>query len=465
MSIERPPSGPRSGALTPKITVYIASHNYGQYLEEAVESVLRQTVDNWELLIYDDKSTDNTAEVMNCYRGDPRIQLFSTNGVGLPSICNLAIQAARGQYIIRLDGDDVFDENILLVLSNWLDRHPEHAMVFPDFFFIDEHGEVFGHERRTRVFDRSHTLDMPANGACCLIRRDVLLDLGGYREDLGRQDGFDIWVKMLGQHKCANVNIPLFYYRRHSSNLTNGVQHILHARRNIKFDAVAEDLEASRPILAVIPCRKNYDFCPDVWKREIAGKPMLQWSIEKCLRSSLFDKIIIASDNPEVAQIMARFDDPRMTYFERLSQDTIRSKNIAFTLEKITGKFDPDSRGIVVLSYLQAPFVTTASMEEAVSTLVLNKADCSFGVEEIRDRLYRRAANGLQPINPPRGITSDFDLIYREANTALASRSRNIQKGTLTGPYVVNFTVAAEECFFIDSEHDIKIANVIAEDL
>ena len=447
-----------------KISVYVVSHNYGHFLEHAVESVLRQTIDDWELLIFDDNSSDNTQEVMNLYHGDPRIKLFSTNGVGLPAVCNKALKAAAGEYIIRLDGDDVFDENILLVLSHWLDRHPEHAMVFPDYFFIDEHGEVFGQERRTRVFDKNHVLDMPANGACCLFRRNILMDLGGYREDLGRQDGFDIWVKMLGRHKCANVNIPLFYYRRHSSNLTSNMHRIFDARRNIKLDAIVDDLDGARPILAVIPCRRNYDFCPDVWQRKIAGKTLLEWSIDKCVRSELFDRIIIASDNEDVLHVLKQFKDPRLVYFERDPKDTIRSRNIAVTLDKIADKYDPQREGTIVLSYIQAPFVTTAVMEEAVSTLVLNKADCSFGVQEIPDRLYRRDANGLQLINPPRGLTSDFDLVYRQANCALASRSRNMQKGSLSGPYIVNFIVAAEECFFIDSEHDFKIANVIAED-
>jgi CMP-N-acetylneuraminic acid synthetase len=451
--------------MRPRISVYVVSHNYGHYLEHAVESVLRQTYDDWELMIFDDNSSDQTPQIMNLYRGDPRVRLFSTKGIGLPAVCNMALNSAAGEYIIRLDGDDVFDENILLVLANWLDRHSEHAMVFPDFFFIDEHGEIFGQERRVRVFDKNHALDMPPNGACCLIRRDVLLNLGGYREDLGRQDGFDIWVRMREQYQCANVNIPLFYYRRHSSNLTNRSNHILHARRRIKLDTVIDELDASRPILAVIPCRRNYDFCPDVWKCKINGKTLLQWNIEKCIRSRFFDRIIVASDNPEVQEIMKGFSDSRLEFFERDPQDTLRSKSVAFTLDKISRKHDPDGKGIIALSFIQAPFVTTAVMEEALSTLVLNKADCALGVQEIHDLLYRRAANGLQLINPPRGLTSDFDLVYRQVNCALASRSHNMRKGTLTGSYIVNFVVAPEECFFIDSEHDLRIAAVIAEDM
>ncbi|MGD9080864.1 MAG: glycosyltransferase family A protein, partial [Desulfobacterales bacterium] len=94
----------------PLITVYIASHNYGKFLEHAIESVLKQTVDNWELLIINDDSHDDTEEVMKLYASDPRIRLYKTTGIGLPAVCNLALKKAKGNYIIRLDGDDFFDE-------------------------------------------------------------------------------------------------------------------------------------------------------------------------------------------------------------------------------------------------------------------------------------------------------------------------------------------------------------------
>ena len=446
-----------------KITVYIISHNYGNFLTDAVESVLRQTINDWELLIIDDNSSDNTQEVMNLYRGHERIRLFTTEGIGLPAVCNLALREAKGECIIRLDGDDIFDENILLVLGNWLDRHPEEVMVFPDYFFIDEDGEVYAHERRESIYDKNHIFDMPANGACCLIRKKVLNEIGGYREDLGAMDGFDLWNKLLRRYKPSNINLPLFYYRRHAGNLTDKTHHILNARRSIKFDAISDKLNDYRPIVAVIPCRKNFDFSPDVWRREIQGQSLLQWKIEKCIRSTLFDHIVIASDNPHVKDIMSCFDDLRLSFFQRERQDTIRSKSIVPMLEEIVTPLDSELNGLTVLSYLQAPFVTSATLEEAISTLILNEADCSFGVEELRTQLFKRDSHGLQSLNPPKGLTTDFDIIYRETNASLATRNRNFKKGALDGPSVVHFVVSQDECFFVDSEQKLKIANILAE--
>jgi len=154
----------------PRITVYVPSRNYGRFLSDAIESVLRQTVDDWELMVIDDGSTDDTSEVMQLYRGHPKISLHRTEGIGLTSVCNFALKRAQGRYVIRLDGDDVFDENILLVLGNHLDRDKSLALVFPDYYLVDPFGKVFAQERRERLYSSNHMLDLPPNGACTLVR-------------------------------------------------------------------------------------------------------------------------------------------------------------------------------------------------------------------------------------------------------------------------------------------------------
>jgi glycosyltransferase involved in cell wall biosynthesis len=448
----------------PKITVYIASRNYGRFLADAVESVLRQKREDWELLLIDDASTDDTKDVMALYRGDPRIRLFETPGIGLPAVCNLALKEARGEYLIRLDGDDVFDENILLVLGAWLDKEPELALVFPDYYLMDEFGEVYAQERREPLAQKNHLLDMPPNGACTLVKKDVVLALGGYREDLGAQDGFDLWSKIVKSHKFANVNLPLFYYRRHGHNLTNNSHRILSARRQIKRDAILGSLTSFKPFIAVIPCRENYDFCKNVWKLELGKRTLLQRDIEACLASPILDYVVVASDTGDVRAVMDRYDDPRLRFFQRKPSDTIRSKSIVATLEKIAEEYDPDLRGVTVLSYIQAPFVTTDTLEEAIFTVVMNQTDGSIGVEEIDSPVHRRTPYGLRAVNPPRTLSTDFDRVYREASTALAARNRNFKSGSLTGPSVVHFVVSPDECFFISSEKTLKIARAIAEE-
>lgn len=448
----------------PKVTVYIPCHNYGSFLQEAIESVLRQTYDSWELLVINDNSSDNTADVMEYYIGDERIRLFHTTYGSLPKVCNLAIHEARGEYIIRLDGDDIFGSNILLVLANYLDRHPDCAMVFPDYYLVDESGTIFSHEWREKVFKNNHVFDDPANGACCLIRTNTLKGFACYREDLGAQDGFDLWSKLVNAHNFANVNIPLFYYRRHSSNLTGDTSRILSARRKIKLDLISNSVENFRPLTLFIPCRRNYDFILDLWNTKINEKTLLEFEIEKGLPSKLFDHIVVACDNPEAEKVLNGYSDPRLSFHLRSREDTIRSASLADTLKALFARIDPQLSGTTVISYPQAPFITLDSLEEAVTTLIANNADAAMGVIEVAHPLFKRDSHGLTQINPSRGLRSDFDSIYQQVNTARALKNRNVAKGSINGPFMVHFPMSNDENFFISSYQKMRIARVLFDE-
>ncbi len=446
----------------PRFTVYIPSHNYGRYLSDAIESVLRQTVEDWELVVIDDGSDDETPEVMNLYRGHPKISVYRTEGIGLTAVCNFALGKARGEYVIRLDGDDVFDENILLVLGNALDRHPDVALVFPDYYLFDDFGKIFAQERRHRLYSENHQLDMPPNGACTLIRLSILNEIGGYREDLGAQDGFDLWSKVALRYKCANVNLPLFYYRRHDANLTSDSQRIINARRQIKKDAVNNQLAALRPIIAVIPCRRGFDFVPDLWKQEIAGATLLERSIKACLSSTMFDHVVVTSDTEETGEAVGRYNDPRLSFVLRDAQSTIRTASIVPTLEMIARKFDPELRGVTLVRYLQSPFVTVDTIDEAIGTLALGGADSVTAVEEIRSQLFRRTRHGLETLNRSGELRTDYDVVYRDVLSCVATRNRNLPSGSLTGHSIVSFVVPSAECFLIDSAQKLRIAQLMA---
>jgi glycosyltransferase involved in cell wall biosynthesis len=450
--------------MTPRISVYVPSHNYGRFLADAIESVLRQSVEDWELIVVDDGSTDETPQVMNLYQGHPKISLYRTGGIGLPAVCNYALARAKGRYVIRLDGDDVFDENILLVLGNMLDRDPQLALVFPDYFLVDHFGEVFAQERRERLYSASHMMDLPPNGACTLVRASVLKDVGGYREDLGAQDGFDLWTKVMDKYKSANTNLPLFYYRRHGTNLTTNTQRILLARQRIKMDAASDRLATLRPIIGVIPCRRNFDFTADLWHQELAGKSLLERDIEVCLSADLFDHVVVTCDNPDAGKFVEKYGDPRLRFMLRDSNSTIRSASIVPTLETICRELDPQLKGMTIQRFIQSPFVTIETLREAASTLAMNEADSSHGVEEIEQVIFRRSRNGLEPLNRVGSFRSDFDLVYRDVRSCMATRNRVLTTGSLTGKNIVSFIVSAAECFFIDSEHKLRLARLMAND-
>lgn len=451
----------------PQITVYIPCHNYGTFLKESVESVFKQSYKNWELLIIDDGSTDSTPEIINLYNGAPNVRTFRTEGIRLPAVCNLAIREARGKYIIRLDGDDVFDENILLVLHTYLENHKDTFMVFPDYYLMDQLGNIFSHERRRKLYEEDHILDMPPNGACILARTETLRELGGYREDLGAQDGFDLWTRVREKYKCGNVNLPLFYYRRHYHNLTGATGEspiIKNARRQIKKDVTAEKLNEKRPVVAVLPIRKYFDYAEDFWKQELSGRTLLEHSLSRLLSVDLFDHVILSSDNDEAMTYLDKFDDPRLSYHHRSFESTYRTAPLSELLQEILGPIDPDYKGLTVINYVQAPFLTTGSVEEAIYTLLMTDADATISVEEFNDQnFYVRNAYGLQSMQFHRFQYLDGGTIYRNTNVCSAVRNINIKRGNLNGPRLTSFSITGLESFFINNEYNFEIAKVISE--
>lgn len=448
-------------SLMPRITVYIASRNYGRFLGEAIESVLRQTVDDWELLLIDDGSTDDTSQVMDLYRGQPRITIHRTDGIGLPAVSNLALREAKGDYIIRLDGDDFFDENILLILGSYLDRDGELALVFPDYYLVDEGGEIFAHERRRKLYSNDHLMDVPPNGACTMVRCKVLRELGGYREDLGAQDGLDLWVKLKDQHKTTNISLPLFNYRRHGQNMTEQPLRIVNARRELKKDATLKHLDLMRPVIAIIPCRRNYDFVPDLWDQVLAGRSLLERDIETCLGSSIIDKVVVTCDNHAAEDTVRSFSNPRVIFVARDERSTLLSSNIVDTLKEVVRKVDPEGCGTTVMRYVQTPFISTGTIEEAITSLAVSSADSACAIEELRSRIYRRTAFGLMPINENHGLLVGSETLYRDASTCIALRNANLRKGSLTGSSLAGFVVSAAESFFISSAHDLEVARAL----
>ena len=157
----------------PRISVYVPSHNYGRFLGEAIESVLRQSVDDWELIVVDDGSTDETPEVMNLYRGHPRISL-APHGRHRPAPRSATSPSRRPRANMSSAS---MATTCSTRISCWcwatmLDRDPTLALVFPDYYLVDQFGEVFAPGTAQAALFRKPQLDLPPNGACTLVRAD-----------------------------------------------------------------------------------------------------------------------------------------------------------------------------------------------------------------------------------------------------------------------------------------------------
>ena len=128
----------------PLVTVYVTNYNYGHYIRLALDSLYGQTFCNFEIIIIDDGSTDGSRDIIADYAGRSETRIIFQENKGLNATNKVAVKAARGKYVMRLDADDILDENALLVMANTLEAAPDVALVFPDFYYIDETGPSRG---------------------------------------------------------------------------------------------------------------------------------------------------------------------------------------------------------------------------------------------------------------------------------------------------------------------------------
>ncbi len=143
--------------------------------------------------------------------------------------------------------------------------------------------------------------------------------------------------------------------------------------------------------------------------------------------------------------------------FLRDPQSTIRSASIVPTLERIVRELDPELSGMTVLRYIQSPFVTVDTLEEAVATLAMS--DARFGERcggDPRAGVPAHGARSRDRSTAAASCASDFDVLYRDLQSCIATRNRNLATGSLTGRSPVSFVVSGAECFFIDSEHKLR---------
>ena len=241
----------------PKVTVYIPSYNYARYLEKAVESIHSQIYSNWELIIIDDGSTDETIEIAQklkaLYPADTKV-IRNDKPLGLFKCANIALKIARGEYFMRLDADDYLDESALLVMATYLNNNPDIALVYPNYTYVDQNGAFLHTENRKKIGEEDILLDQPAHGACTMVRKRVLKTVGGYTESNDAQDGYELWLKISTRYQIANVTTPLFFYRQHANSLSRDSTKLLKSRRRIKRQQVARDTGSVSPrIVFIVP--------------------------------------------------------------------------------------------------------------------------------------------------------------------------------------------------------------------
>ena len=201
----------------PLISILMPNHNGGNYIAEAIQSVLNQTCEDYELLIIEDASSDNSREIIQQFE-DERIRVIqnATNEHICVSL-NRGLKEARGKYIARLDSDDRWYPDKLEKQLAYMESHNNCGATFSWVNVIDEQGKSLTAEEsffvelfRAKNRSRDQWIrDFFFEGSClchpsAMLRRDVVTELGGYRNSLVQIQDFDLWTRIV---KCCEIYV------------------------------------------------------------------------------------------------------------------------------------------------------------------------------------------------------------------------------------------------------------------
>lgn len=195
------------------VSIILPTYNGAVRISDAIKSVLNQSYTNWELLVIDDGSKDNTKEIVeNFTKTDSRVKYIKNeNNLGIQKTLNKGIREAKGEYIARIDDDDIWcDSQKLEKQVEFLDKNKDYVLVGTGVIVVDEGGkELFRYLVSVSDYDIRERL----LGKNCFVhssvvfRKAIVLEIGGYGEgsDVRHMEDYDLWLRIGLKGKFANL--------------------------------------------------------------------------------------------------------------------------------------------------------------------------------------------------------------------------------------------------------------------
>jgi glycosyltransferase involved in cell wall biosynthesis len=217
--------------------------NGARWLERALSSLITQTWTDLEIIVVDDGSIDATPQVVTAFAArDARVAPVRREHAGFSAAANAGIAAARGEYIGRLDADDIALPDRFARQVAYMDAHPEVGVVGGALVYIDEHDRKL---RRARFPTERIDTEMLKYSALAhpttLIRRSILDSIGGYRPAFLHAEDYDLWLRIAEHARLANLPYTVTYYRYHTGQVS-----AVHARHQAGCALVARELALMR---------------------------------------------------------------------------------------------------------------------------------------------------------------------------------------------------------------------------
>ncbi len=192
---------------SPLVSIVLPTYNGSLYLRESVDSCLKQSLQDLELIVVIDGSTDDTEAILASY-SDPRLRVLKQSNQGLAAALNAGFAQARGRFLSWTSDDNLYLPEAMAVLSRYLQKHPQTPMVCTDCLLIDDSGRTFSYTRQT--------------WACFLYRKEAAALAGPYRPDFPLVEDVDFFLRL--EHFAGPIDRiprPYYKYRQHKTSLSS----------------------------------------------------------------------------------------------------------------------------------------------------------------------------------------------------------------------------------------------------
>lgn len=199
-----------------KISIIITCYNLEKYISRAIYSCLDQTFseENYEIIVVDDCSTDNSWNIIQSIGdlGGRIISIKHSENRGVGEASNTALNVVKGDYVVKVDGDDFINKNFLFVMSQILDHNEEVGFVYGDHLIVDENNS-----RQYSINTLNKLLD---NGAGVMFRTKNINALGGYANKYKTRDDYDLITRYIKNFDGYHLKLPYYRYFQRNGSLS-----------------------------------------------------------------------------------------------------------------------------------------------------------------------------------------------------------------------------------------------------
>lgn len=236
------------------ISVVLPTYNGSKYIKQSIESIINQTYKEWELIVIDDCSTDDTNKIVQEYTlKDNRIKLYKNEtNKRLPASLNTGFAKTSGEYLTWTSDDNIYKENAFEKMIEYFQLNSDVGFVFSNMTIIDENGNI---KQKNSYIPSSMEEIKYKNivGASFMYKREVYKTIGDYDTSKFLIEDYDYWLRISRKFKIRFINDSLYFYRTHSGSLTESKNsQMLEAKIKLYEEELSNDKNLSKESTALI---------------------------------------------------------------------------------------------------------------------------------------------------------------------------------------------------------------------